>query len=54
VPRFGPALLARIDGRRTLADICADIGKGWDELRGDWLKTFRVLNGVNVLLLRRG
>lgn len=53
LPRFGAALLSRADGRRSLAEICAGIGQPWETLRGDWLKTYRLLNGVNVLLLRR-
>lgn len=54
LPRFAPALLTRMDGRRPLADICADLGRPWEELRADWLKTFRLLNGVSKLMVRRG
>lgn len=53
LPRFAAALLTRMDGRRTLADICADIGRPWDELRADWLKTFQLLNGVSKLVVRK-
>lgn len=53
LPRFGAAILSRIDGRRSLEEICGDLKRSWEELRPDWLKTFRLLNGVNVLLLRR-
>lgn len=54
LPRFAAALLSRMDGRRTLADICADLGRPWDEMRADWLTTYRLLNGVSKLVLRKG
>lgn len=52
LPRFGAAILARADGRGSLQAICDDLKRSWDEVRPDWLTTFRRLNGLNILLLR--
>lgn len=57
VLRFGPraaAILSRIDGRRTLAEIRAALPAEPDraEFRAEFDELYARLNGVNVLLLR--
>ena len=56
--RFGPlapAILSRIDGRRSLADIRAALSVSCDrgEFGAAFDELYAALNGVNVLLLRR-
>ena len=53
-PRLAPAILSRIDGRRTLADIRAALttAPDPDEFRAAFDDLYRKLNGVNLLLSR--
>lgn len=58
LPRLAPALLQRIDGRRTLAQIFAEVAAGNAALepaalRADWDQLYAALAGFNLLLLRR-
>jgi hypothetical protein len=52
-PPLGPALLARIDGVRSLGAILADVGARAtpERARRDWAGLYAALNGANRLLL---
>jgi SAM-dependent methyltransferase len=53
IPPLGPALLARIDGVRSLGAILADVGERAtpERARRDWAGLYAALNGANRLLL---
>jgi SAM-dependent methyltransferase len=53
IPPLGPALLARIDGRRSLGEIFAAVGAQAkpERARRDWAGLYAALNGANKLLL---
>lgn len=58
LPRLAPAMLARIDGRRTLGEIHAmlqalDPRLDWEHFQSQFASFYAALNGVNKLLLRR-
>ena len=59
LPRLAAAMLPRIDGERTLAEIHADIAGGaatkpdWAEFAREFGELFAALNGLNFLFLRR-
>lgn len=55
LPSLGAAILARIDGRRTLGEIRADLPSrpDWEGFLGEFRPLYRALNGLNKLLLRR-
>jgi SAM-dependent methyltransferase len=57
LPRLAPAILARIDGRASLADIHRDLqgldsALDWRAFKAQFDQLYRVLNGLNRLLLR--
>ena len=54
VDRLAPAILSRIDGRRSLTEIHAAMtGKtAWDDFKTAFDALYAVLNGINVMLLR--
>jgi len=57
LPRLAPAILARIDGRACLADIHRDLqgldsALDWRTFKAQFDQLYRVLNGLNRLLLR--
>jgi SAM-dependent methyltransferase len=53
LPPLGPALLARIDGRRSLAEILDAVGAQAkaERARRDWAGLYAALNSANKLLL---
>ena len=59
VPRLARAILTRVDGRRTLAeiqrDLAASVGelRDWSSFAADFQQVFRVFNGINSLFLSR-
>ncbi|MDJ0943834.1 MAG: class I SAM-dependent methyltransferase [Kiloniellales bacterium] len=58
LPRLAPAILQRIDGRRSLAAIHdalqgLDRGLDWPAFLAQFRETFAALNGINRLFLRR-
>jgi len=53
LPARATAILARIDGRRSLADIAADLGLDWSAFAKAFAPLYRALNGLNKLYLRR-
>ena len=58
LPRLAPALLQRIDGRRSTQQIQDELRAsnpqlGAEEVSADWDALYAVLNGFNLLLLRR-
>ena len=59
LPRLAGPILARIDGRRTLRAIHADMTTGeggkldWPAFRHEFARLYAVLNGVNKMFLRR-
>ena len=57
LPRLAPAMLARIDGRASLGDIhrslqAFDSALDWAAFKAQFDQLYRVLNGLNRLLLR--
>ncbi len=57
LPRLAPAILARIDGRASLAEIHRDLQAldrtlDWPAFTAQFDQLYRVLNGLNRLLLR--
>jgi hypothetical protein len=54
LPALAPAIVARIDGRRSLADIHGDLSSApaWDAFLDQFGALYRVMNGLNRLLLR--
>jgi SAM-dependent methyltransferase len=57
LPRLAPAMLARIDGRASLGEIhqglqALDSGLDWPAFKAQFDQLYRVLNGLNRLLLR--
>jgi len=57
LPRLAPAMLARIDGRASLAEIHQDLqvldsGLDWPAFKGQFDQVYRALNGLGRLLLR--
>ncbi|HEX9767622.1 MAG TPA: class I SAM-dependent methyltransferase [Kiloniellales bacterium] len=57
LPRLAPAMLARIDGRASLGDIhrglqALDSALDWAAFKAQFDQLYRVLNGLNRLLLR--
>lgn len=59
VRRFGPlapAILSRIDGRRSLAEIRAALTAehSWPDFKAAFDELYDTLNGLNVMLLRNG
>jgi hypothetical protein len=59
LPRLAGPILARIDGRRTLRAIHADVATAeggpldWPAFRHEFARLYAVLNGVNKMFLRR-
>ena len=55
VDRLAPAILSRVDGVRTLAEIHAAMtgNTEWDEFKTVFGALYAILNGINVMLLRR-
>lgn len=53
IPPLGPALLARIDGKRTLGAVLEAVGAQAkaERARRDWAGLYAALNGANRLLL---
>ncbi|MSO89476.1 MAG: class I SAM-dependent methyltransferase [Rhodospirillaceae bacterium] len=60
LPRLAAAIAARIDGRRTLRDIFADLTEAqagrldWAGFAGQFVQLYAALNGLNKLLLAAG
>ena len=59
LPRLGPAMLARVDGKRTLGDIHAelratDAGLTWDAFKERFDQLYAALNGINKLVIAFG
>jgi SAM-dependent methyltransferase len=57
LPRLAPAILARIDGRASLGEIhqglqALDSGLDWPTFKAQFDQLYRVLNGLNRLLIR--
>jgi len=57
LPRLAPAMLARIDGRASLGEIhqglqALDSGLDWPTFKAQFDQLYRVLNGLNRLLIR--
>ena len=57
LPRLAPAILARIDGRASLAEIhrelqALDSGLDWAAFQAQFDRLYRVLNGLGRLLIR--
>ena len=57
LPRLAPAILARIDGRASLGEIhqglvALDSGLDWPAFKAQFDQLYRVLNGLNRLLVR--
>ncbi len=57
LPRLAPAMLARIDGRASLEEIhkelqALDSGLDWPTFKAQFDQLYRVLNGLNRLLIR--
>jgi SAM-dependent methyltransferase len=57
LPRLAPAMLARIDGRASLGEIhqglvALDSGLDWPAFKAQFDQLYRVLNGLNRLLVR--
>jgi SAM-dependent methyltransferase len=56
LPALAPAILARIDGRRTLSEIHAAIavngGPDWPAFLADYRELFGILNGVGKMFVR--
>ena len=57
LPRLAPAILARIDGRASLGEIHQglqelDSGLDWPAFKAQFDQLYRVLNGLNRLLIR--
>ncbi|MFP6756838.1 MAG: methyltransferase, partial [Alphaproteobacteria bacterium] len=55
VDRLAPAILSRIDGRRSLTEIHAAMtgNTEWDDVKTAFDALYSILNGINVMLLRR-
>lgn len=51
LPDLAGPLAVRIDGKRTLADIAADMKMDEDRFRKVWLPVFRAFNGLSKLYL---
>ncbi|WP_144299672.1 class I SAM-dependent methyltransferase [Elioraea rosea] len=53
IPPLGPALLGRIDGRRSIGSIIAEVGAaaGQEKARRSWSALYAGLNAANKLLL---
>jgi SAM-dependent methyltransferase len=60
LPRRAGPILARIDGRRTLRAIHAEMAASddgkldWSSFQGEFARLYAVFNGVNKMFLRRG
>ena len=57
MPPLSPAIVERIDGARTVAQIAHDMGADGDggaRFRTQFRALYDVLNGLNELLLRYG
>jgi SAM-dependent methyltransferase len=57
LPRLAAAILARVDGKRSLAAIHADLASAnpalhWDAFKVEFDQLYGALNGINELLLR--
>ena len=57
LPRLGPAILARIDGRLNLNEIHRDLsgaigGIAWERFKSEFDKLYRAMTAINVMLLR--
>ena len=58
LPRLAPAIVGRIDGRRSLAAIRRDLQEAnpavtEERFQQEFRETYAVLRGLNLLLLRR-
>jgi hypothetical protein len=53
--KMAPAILSRVDGRRSLAEIHAAMTTdlSWDDFKAAFDDLYTKLNGINVMLLRR-
>ena len=56
LPRLTPAILQRIDGKESLGEIHAGLqalhsGLDWPQFKAQFDQLFRVLNGLNRLLI---
>jgi SAM-dependent methyltransferase len=56
LPRLAPAILPRIDGKASLGEIHADLqaldsGLAWPQFKAQFDQLYRVLNGLNRLLI---
>ena len=56
VDRLAPAILSRVNGKKSLAEIHAAMTgtTSWDEFKTAFDALYALLNGINVMLLRRG
>ncbi|MFN4276091.1 MAG: class I SAM-dependent methyltransferase [Ferrovibrio sp.] len=52
-PPRAPEIAALIDGRRTLGDMAAALGLGWEDFLGLYRPVHRLLTGINKLYLRQ-
>jgi hypothetical protein len=57
LPRLAAPILARIDGRTSLAALCqalsADIGARADRFDQDFARLYKVMNGIGRMMVRR-
>jgi hypothetical protein len=55
VDRLAPAILSRVDGKRSISEIHAAMTSAieWAEFKAAFDRLYAILNGINVMLLRR-
>ena len=54
LPEQAGRLAQMIDGRRSLGELQAVLGMDWFTFKSRFDRLYRVLNGLNLILLRTG